>query len=128
MKMTLGIRSNTAPGAVAIAILASLIPGQGCGKANNLLMGRVEASVGHRLVVVTDCYRTSVAPPEKIDDPSGQVTYRFAPCRDAVVVIRGDDLSVNGKSYGHLGPNDGVLIDHGIVSIQPSAGQPAAAK
>jgi hypothetical protein len=40
------------------------------------------------------------------------------PCRDADVLIRGDELLVNGQSYGHLNPTDGVLVHHGVVSIQ----------
>ena len=45
-------------GAIVLARL-----GAGCSRSNNLLMGRVEASVGGHLVAVTDCYQTSVAPP-----------------------------------------------------------------
>ena len=95
-------------------VYGSIVLLMGCSSSNNLLLGRVEATVGTHLVVVTDCYRTSVPPPQKID-PS---TYRFTPCRDADVLIRGGDLSVNGQPYGHLNPNDGVLVDHGVVSIQ----------
>jgi hypothetical protein len=25
---------------------------------------------------------------------------------------------VNGKNYGHLNAGDGVLVDHGVVSIE----------
>jgi hypothetical protein len=39
------------------------------------------------------------------------------PCRDADVWIRGEELTVNGKSYGQLNPGDSVLVDHGVVSI-----------
>ena len=85
----------------------------GCSRSNNLFLGRVEALVGAHTVVVTDCYRFSVPPPEKIESTS----YRFMPCRDADVLIRGDELSVNGKSYGRLNPNDAILVDHGVVSI-----------
>ena len=92
-----------------------------CSRSNNLLMGRVEAKVGTHTVVVTDCYRTSVTPPEKLDDPSGQPAYRYAPCRDAIVRIRAGELSVNGQSYGHLNPNDAILVDHGVVSIDRAA-------
>jgi hypothetical protein len=86
----------------------------GCSRSNNLLLGRVEATVGTHTVVVTDCYRTSVPPPQKLD----LTTYRFTPCRDADVLIRGDELSVNSQPYGHLHPNDGILVDHGVVSTQ----------
>jgi hypothetical protein len=77
------------------------------------LLGRVEERVGAHTVVVTDCYRTSVAPPERMEDS----TYRFTPCRDADVLIRGDELFVNSESYGHIHPDDAILVDHGLVSI-----------
>lgn len=88
-----------------------------CSPSNNLLFGRVEQAVGTHTVVVTDCYRTSVPPPVRVGDAK-QPVYRFSPCRDADVLIRGDELIVNGQSYGHLNPNDGVLVDHGVVSIK----------
>jgi len=88
-----------------------------CSKSNNLLLGRVEAPVGSHTVVVTDCYRTSVPPPQQFQD-LGHTAYRFTPCRDADVLIRGEELTVNGQSYGHLNAGDGVLVDHGVVSIQ----------
>jgi hypothetical protein len=84
-----------------------------CSRSNNLLLGRVQAQVGSHTVVVTDCYRTSVPPPQRL----GDAVYRFTPCRDADVLIRGDDLLVNGQSYGRLNPTDAVLVDHGVVSI-----------
>jgi hypothetical protein len=34
------------------------------------------------------------------------------------VLIRGDELLVNGQSYGRLNPTDTVLVDHGVVSIR----------
>jgi hypothetical protein len=100
---------------------AALILLCACSRSNNLLMGRVEAKVGTHTVVVTDCYRTSVGPPEKLEDPSGQPSYRYAPCRDAIVLIRAGELSVNGQPYGHLNPTDAILVDHGVVSIHRSA-------
>jgi hypothetical protein len=90
----------------------------GCSHSNNLLLGRVEATVGTHTVAVTDCYRTRVPPPQRIEDTTeGQPSYRFTPCRDADVLIRGEELWVNGRSYGRLHPNDGILVDHGVVSI-----------
>src|SRR6266513_3022363 len=85
----------------------------GCSRSNNLLLGRVEATVAGHTVVVTDCYRTTVPPPKQLEG-----TAYFMPCRDADVQIRGEALTVNGSSYGHLNPRDGVLVDHGIVSIR----------
>jgi len=84
-----------------------------CSRSNNLLLGEVEATAGSHRVEVTDCYRFSVDPPAKTGDG-----YRYTPCRDADVVIRNEEAFVNGRSYGHLNPNDSILVDHGTVSIQ----------
>ena len=89
-----------------------------CSRKNNLLMGRVEANVGSHTVVVTDCYRTRVPEPQRLSDEAGQAVWRYMPCRDADVWIRGEQLTVNGKEYGRLNPTDGVVVDHGAVSIQ----------
>jgi hypothetical protein len=99
-------------------VLMAMLLLSACSRSNNLLMGRVESEVGSHTVVVTDCYRTSVPPPQKLQDAAGRAVYRFMPCRDADVLIRGDELLVNGQSYGRLNPTDGVLVDHGVVSIQ----------
>ena len=85
----------------------------GCGRSNNLLLGRVEATVAGHAVVVTDCYRTSVPPPQS--EANGA---RFTPCRDADVVIRAGLLTVNGTAYGPLAPGARVVVDHGRVSIE----------
>jgi hypothetical protein len=96
------------------AVLLAVLLLSACSRSNNLLLGRVQAQVGSHTVVVTDCYRTSVPPPQRL----GDAVYRFMPCRDADVLIRGDELLVNGQSYGRLNPADAVLVDHGAVSIQ----------
>ncbi len=100
---------GAAPGA---AVLAALLA-SACTRSNNLLLGRVRAEVGGHAVVVTDCYRLRAPGPES-DGPAG---YRYAPCKDAVVSIRADTLTVNGRSYGRLAPGAGVLVDHGEVSV-----------
>jgi hypothetical protein len=88
-----------------------------CSRSNNLLLGEVEAKVGRHTVRVTDCYRTSVPPPERLPDVNGQPSYRFMPCRDADVQFRAGELVVNGRSYGSIGETDAVLVDHGKVSV-----------
>ena len=95
---------------IALLWMASLA---GCSSSNNILLGRVEAVVAGHPVVVTDCYRTSV--PQPVVEPTGAT---FTPCRDAVVVIRGEQLTVNGTSYGSLTPKARVLVDHGGVSVK----------
>jgi hypothetical protein len=88
----------------------------GCSRSNNLLLGRVEATVGEHTVVVTDCYRTSVPAPEALAGPDGS-GFRFTPCRDANVEIRGGRLIVNGRSYGTIGRRDAITVDHGRVLV-----------
>jgi len=88
----------------------------GCSRSNNLLLGRVEATVGEHTVVVTDCYRTPVSAPEPLAGPEGP-GFRFTPCRDADVQIRGSLLTVNGRAYGPIGPRDSVTVDHGRVLV-----------
>jgi hypothetical protein len=110
------------PAPIILALLVLLAGIAACSKSNNLVLGRVQANVGTHLVVVTDCYRTSVPPPETKVEANGQTTYRFMPCKDAEIVINGDQLTVNGRSYGRIGPTDGVLVDHGVVSVTKATG------
>lgn len=98
-----------------------------CATSNNLLLGRVEATVGGHKVVVTDCYRTSVPPPEKIAG-KGESSYRFRPCRDADILIRNEELIVNEKSYGLLKESDTITVDHGKVLINEEAAPVVAHK
>ncbi|MGA3240714.1 MAG: hypothetical protein ABSG03_30960 [Bryobacteraceae bacterium] len=99
-----------------------------CSRSNNLLLGEVQAQVGTHTVRVTDCYRTSVPPPERLPDAGGQASYRFMPCRDADVQIRAGELTVNGRSYGHIQKGDTILVDHGVVSVNPPKLQAHAGK
>jgi major membrane immunogen (membrane-anchored lipoprotein) len=94
-------------------VLCAVMLLAGCSKSNNLLLGRVEATVAGHTVVVTDCYRTSVPAPQA--DANGA---RFTPCRDADVLIRAEQLTVNGTAYGPLSPGARVIVDHGRVSIE----------
>jgi len=113
-----------------ICLIAGICLLAACSRKNNLLMGRVEANVGKHTVVVTDCYRTRVPDPQRLADEAGQAVWRYMPCRDADVWIRGEQLTGNGKEYGRLDPSDGVLVDHGVVSIERhgAAVQPAIKK
>ncbi|MFN2596429.1 MAG: hypothetical protein ABR563_04490 [Pyrinomonadaceae bacterium] len=98
-----------------------------CSRSNNLLLGRVEARVGSHTVVVTDCYRASVPAPQEVEPAraGARETYRFTPCRDADVLIRDEELVVNGTSYGRLRRGDSVTVDHGRVLVNERAARPA---
>ena len=101
---------------MGLTICGLIMACSACSRSNNLLLGRVEATVSGHTVVVTDCYRTSVTPPEKVGGPNEQF-YHFKPCRDADVLIRNEELIVNGSSYGLLKQADAVTVDHGKVLI-----------
>jgi hypothetical protein len=88
-----------------------------CAGAADILQGRVESDVAGHHVIVTDCYRTSPPAPEKLPDEKGLPVYRYAPCKDAVLMLRGAELQVNGRAYGALGEGDEIVVDHGQVSI-----------
>jgi len=102
-----------------LLLLAAAVALTSCSRSNNLLLGEVKSNVGGHTVRVTDCYRTSVPPPERLADIDGRPAYRFMPCRDADVEIRGGELVVNGKNYGRIGDTDTVLVDHGVVRVNP---------
>ena len=81
---------------------------------NNLFLGEVHATVANHPVTVTDCYRLRVEPPRRTANGG----YEFTPCRDAHVTIVNEELTVNGRAYGRLHPDDRVLVDHGVVSAK----------
>src|SRR5919202_1771618 len=95
-------------GAFLFLCLCAAAVSTACSRSNNLLLGRVESKVGSHTVVVTDCYRTSVPAPQKVEPARAGAgeTYHFTPCRDADVLIRDDELVVSGTSYGRIRQGD----------------------
>jgi hypothetical protein len=107
---------------VTCILVAYMVMQLACTRSNNLLLGRVESTVAGHRIEVTDCYRTSVPEPRQLPDlPDGKKVYEFMPCRDADVLIRGDELIVNGTSYGTLKDEDVITVDHGRVLINEHA-------
>lgn len=100
------------------AATASLLTACACSDSNNLLLGHVAAQVGSHRVAVTDCYRTEVPVPERLTGTGFREAYRFVPCKDAVVEIKDEILRVNDRDYGRMHPGAGILVDHGVVSVQ----------
>jgi len=93
-----------------------------CGGLADLIQGRIESDVAGHHVIVTDCYRTRPPKSERLPDENGLPVYRYAPCKDAVVMLRGAELQVNDVAYGALGAGDEIVVDHGRVSINRKGG------
>ena len=107
---------------VTCIFVAFLVMQFACSRSNNLLLGRVESTVAGHRIEVTDCYRTSVPAPRQLANlPDGTKVYEFMPCRDADVLIRGEELIVNGRWYGMLKQGDVITVDHGKVLINEQA-------
>jgi hypothetical protein len=118
------------PRAILLCMLCCISLTSSCSRSNNLLFGTVETTAGSHRIVVTDCYRLSVDPPQEIEGPPGESGYRYTPCRDADVLIRNEAIGratlkeeaiVNGRSYGHINAADSILVDHGVVSISAAS-------
>lgn len=78
----------------------------------NALLGKQQATVGGHTIVVNDCYRTDKAQAEIVIDDKGATVFRFAPCKDSVIEIRNQQLTINGKSYGQIEAGASVTLDH----------------
>jgi len=111
---------NVRKAACVASVYALLL--SGCSGSNNLLLGEVATTLGKHSVLVTDCYRLSVPQPEEAKNTTGSIVeYHWTPCRDAVIVIRAEALSVNGAPYGILKTSDRLTVDHGKVLINDQA-------
>ncbi len=98
--------------------LASIIFLQGCNATvHNELMGVEEVVINGHKVVVTDCYRLGKQTAQTIEDAPDKSIHRFNPCRDADILIKYEELIVNGKSYGMLNRGDRVTLDHHKVLV-----------
>lgn len=111
------VQQSWSAGRPLLLIAACALAAWACVNPIDLVQGRVTAEVAGHHVIVTDCYRTSPPGPERLPDENGAPVYRYAPCKDAVVILRGTDLTVNGTAYGTLGDGDEIVVDHGRVLI-----------
>lgn len=109
--------------------LCSAFVFQGCARVEGVLLGRVETTIEDHAVVVTDCYRIGGEQKiETVEKSAEGVTYKYAPCRDAVILIKRGELIVNNKSYGLLNRHDAVTVDHGKVLINEKEATEIASK
>lgn len=99
-----------------IALVAACTALSACNASNNPVVGRVEAQVAGHMVVVSECYTFRYPSVETV---GGGETQRFAPCKDAIVQIKGQTLYVNGQGYGDLKQGDRIDVRKGKVTISP---------
>lgn len=84
----------------------------------NAWPGRIDAQVGGHRVVVTECYREQTPIVEQLEPTAeGEAAFRFAPCADAVIMLEGDQLTVNGIDYGSVRPGDTIVVHRGRVIV-----------
>ncbi len=108
--------------------LCSAFALQGCARVESVVLGRVENTIEDHAVVVTDCYRIGEQSVETVEKSAGGVTYKYAPCRDAVIFIKRGELIINNKSYGLLNKHDAVTVDHGKVLVNEKEAAEIASK
>jgi hypothetical protein len=122
------MHSNSPAATLGLCVCAVLLL-QGCNSTtHNELMGIEEVTVNGHTIVVTDCYRWGKQQPQTIEDAPGKSIHRFNPCRDADILLKYEELIVNGKSYGMLSKGDRVTLDHHKVLINDKEAREIASK
>lgn len=103
----------------SLVVLSLLLLGSGSACRPRYYQMPTEKKLGtHRVSVRPYCDSSSsnsLAQYEK-DGTSTIVSFEFS-CADTTVLIRGNMLSVNGKSYGTLNPGDWIAVDYGKVRV-----------
>ena len=97
-----------------IAVAFVLLTLAACSRSDNVLLGRVETEINGHRIAVADCYQFFGIPEAK---KLGEGSYEYSPCKGTVVALQGDELFVNGTSYGNLAADDSVTVNHGKVLI-----------
>ncbi len=92
------------------------------------VFGVEQATINGHTIVVTDCYRLGKQQPQTIEDAPGKSIHRFTPCRDVDILLKYEELIVNGTSYGVLNKGDRVTLDHHKVLINGKEAQEIASK
>jgi hypothetical protein len=105
---------------VLVSALFLLIFAQGCSSVNEMVWNKAETMIdGHRVVIrpCRDSYtRTQM-------DTKTDRSHIFACGKRVKIEIKNEELAVNGKSYGRLGPGDSVEVKYDKVFInQKEAG------
>jgi hypothetical protein len=90
---------------------------QGCNASmKNRVLGRSWTYMGGHEVVIAPCYWPSRKSAGNITDATPNATYQFT-CGQTEVVIKNEELFVNGKSYGVLHKGERVGVERGLIRI-----------
>lgn len=72
----------------------------------------------HHVTVRPNCQNASTSSLyDSETDGSSSIRYHEFKCDDTTVLIRGNLLSVNGRSYGTLNEGDKITVDYGKVRV-----------
>jgi hypothetical protein len=99
--------------------LALLFLSQGCSY-QEALRGKHENQVdGHHIVIMKPC-GLFTENTTRIENVPGRTKYEYI-CGETNVsmVLKDNELSVNGQSYGMISEDDSITFDHGKVLISP---------
>jgi hypothetical protein len=99
--------------------LALLLLSQGCSY-QEALRGKHENQVGsHQVVVMKPC-GLFTENSTIIENIPGRTKYEYI-CGETNVsmVLKDNELSVNGQSYGTINEGDSITFDHGKVLVSP---------
>ena len=111
---------------VALPFLCVALATQGC--SGFRLLNRDNTVLGAHAVTITPCgwkLENKYGGPVK-DERTGK-TYHKHSCGETVVIIKDEELVVNGKSYGKLAnADDSVKVDGGRVLVNGMVVQAAA--
>jgi hypothetical protein len=73
----------------------------------------------HHLSVTPDCQTASTHSEAHTDEQGRkEILFYEYKCGDTTVLIRGNDLTVNGNAYGSLKEGDAITVNDGGVTIQ----------
>ena len=72
----------------------------------------------HHVTVRPNCQNASTTSLHDSEtDGSSTIRYHEFKCGDTTILIRGNLLSVNGRSYGTLNERDKIAVDYGKVRV-----------
>ncbi len=122
------MKSDLVKGIVCWSLLCAMLFFQGCNASmKNRVLGRAWTYVGGHEVVIAPCYWPYTKPDENARDASPETTRKFT-CGNTEVVIKNEELFVNGKAHGTLHKGDAIAVENGRLRINLKEVEEVASK